>query len=151
MANINIGVINPAQSEKVNMGVPNDVAVGPLVEAMVEQMQLPAKAPNGRPHRYQLNLRQPDSRLSRLDDTQTLKQNGVQEDAVLQLTVEMVAGPEDSDFLLVIVSEFAGSMPVHMTFESKTPVFLVGIQAVKALRLPANDKSEHRIDYRLKL
>ena len=92
MANIRIGVIDPAQSEKTNMEVPNDVAVGPLVEAMVEQMRLPTTGPNGRPNRYQLNLRQPDGRLTRLDDAQTLQQNGVQQDGVLQLTVEMVAG-----------------------------------------------------------
>jgi len=55
-------------------------------------MQLPLTGPNGRPNRYQLSLRQPDRRLTRLDEDQTLAQNGVQQDAVLQLTVEMVAG-----------------------------------------------------------
>ena len=89
---IRIGVIDPSQSEKTNMDVPNDVEVGPLVEAMVEAMQLPLSGPNNRPNRYQLNLRQPDGRLTRLDEGQTLEQNGVGQDAALQLTVEMVAG-----------------------------------------------------------
>lgn len=92
MADIRIGVIDPSQSEKTNMEAPDDVEVGRVVESMVEAMQLPTTGPNGRPNRYQLNLRQPDGRLTRLDAGQTLAQNGVQQDAVLQLTVEMVAG-----------------------------------------------------------
>src|SRR6478752_8639224 len=92
MSTIRIGVIDPSQSEKTNMEVPDDVRVEELVEAMVEAMQLPPRGPNGRPNRYQLNLRQADGRLTRLDDGQTLTENGVLQDASLQLTVEMVAG-----------------------------------------------------------
>ena len=92
MSTIRIAVIDPAQAEKTNMEVPDDVGVGDLVEAMVDAMHLPANGPNGRPNRYQLNLRQADGRLTRLDDSQSLAQNGVQQDASLQLTVEMVAG-----------------------------------------------------------
>jgi len=92
MPEIRIGVIDTSQSEKTNMEVPDDVNVGPLVEAIVEKMELPTTGPNGRPNRYQLNLRQPDGRLTRLDEDMTLAQNGVHQDATLQLTVEMVAG-----------------------------------------------------------
>ena len=59
---------------------------------MVEQMNLPATGANGRPMRYQLNLRGEDGRLTRLDESQSLAENGVQQDGVLQLTAEMVAG-----------------------------------------------------------
>jgi len=92
MAHIRIGVIDPSQSEKTNMEVPDDASVGDLTSAMVEQMQLPTTGANGRPMRYQLNLRREDGRLERLDEGQTLSQNSVQQDAILQLTAEMVAG-----------------------------------------------------------
>jgi hypothetical protein len=92
MPAIRIGVIDPSQSEKTNMEVPDDVRVEELVEAMVEAMGLPANGSNGRPNRYQLNLRQADGRLTRLDENLTLVENHVQQDASLQLTVEMVAG-----------------------------------------------------------
>lgn len=92
MARIGIGVIDPSQSEKTNMEVPDDVRVEDLVEAMVEEMGLPVNGANGRPNRYQLNLRQANGHLTRLDENQTLGQNNVQAEATLQLTVEMVAG-----------------------------------------------------------
>lgn len=96
MSVMRIGVIDVSQSEKTNMEVPDDVPVEDLVEAMVEAMGLPANGANGRPNRYQLNLRQPDGRLTRLDENQTLTQNGVQAEATLQMTVEMVAGTTES-------------------------------------------------------
>ena len=92
MPAIRIGVIDPSQSEKTNMEVPDDVEVGDLAKAIADAMALPANGPNGRPNRYQLNLRHADGRLTRLDESQNLVQNGVQQDAALQLTVEMVAG-----------------------------------------------------------
>lgn len=92
MANIRIGVIDPSQAEKTNMEVPDDADVGALTEAMVETMGLPTTGANGRPMRYQLNLRADDGRLTRLNEGQSLQENGVQQDAVLQLTAEMVAG-----------------------------------------------------------
>jgi hypothetical protein len=92
MANINIGVIDPSQSSKTNMEVPNDTPVGDLTEAMVEAMGLPVTGSNGRPLRYQLSARGEDGRLTRLTENRTLEQNSVQQDTVLQLSVEMVAG-----------------------------------------------------------
>ena len=92
MSAIRIGIINPSQSEKTNISAPDDVKVGEVVGDIVEALQLPVNGPNGRPNRYQLNLRQPDGRLTRLDEGQTLSENGVHQDAILQLTVEMVGG-----------------------------------------------------------
>src|SRR5947209_5417816 len=94
MGTLRIGVIDPSQSENTKMEVPDDVRVEELVEAMAEAMLLPAHGPNGQPNRYQLNLRHFNGQLTRLDGNRTLTQNGVQQNALLQLTVEMVAGPE---------------------------------------------------------
>jgi hypothetical protein len=92
MPDIHISVIDPSASEKTNMEVPDNVGVGPLTEAIVEAMSLPASGPNGRPNRYQLNARDGSGRLTRLNPDQTLAQQGVTQDSSLQLTVEMVAG-----------------------------------------------------------
>lgn len=92
MANITIGVINPAETEKVTMQVPNDVPVGYVTEAMVEAMGLPVRVEDGRRLRYHLSARDQNGNLERLDDKQTLEENEVQDGDVLQLTVEMVAG-----------------------------------------------------------
>jgi hypothetical protein len=102
MPSIRIGVIDPPQSEKTNMEVPDDVDVARLLEAMVEEMRLPTKGPSGRENRYQLNLRTPDGRITRLDPAATLAQNGVENDAVLQLTVEMVAGGPHDELVTAI-------------------------------------------------
>lgn len=88
MSAIRIGVIDPSRSELTNMEVPDDVRVEELIDAMVEAMGLLTKGSIGIPNRYQLNLRQADGRLTRLDADQTLAQNGVHHDASLQLTVE---------------------------------------------------------------
>jgi len=92
MSQIVIAVIDPSQSEKTNMEVPDDVDVRSLTEAMIEQMGMPTRGANGRRILYQLNLREEDGRLRRLDDNQTLAENGVQNDAVLQLITEARAG-----------------------------------------------------------
>ena len=89
---IRVGVINPAETEKVTMQVPEDVAVQDLREAMVEQMGLPTRGQNGQRLRYHLNVRTEEGTLERLDDGASLEENEVQEGDVLQLTVEMVAG-----------------------------------------------------------
>jgi hypothetical protein len=92
MARIRIGVINPAETEKVSMQVPDDVPVGYLAEAMVDEMGLPPRGQDGQRLRYHLSSRNQDDTLERLDDTRTLEDNGVQDGGMLQLTVEMVAG-----------------------------------------------------------
>lgn len=92
MADMNISVIDPTQSSKSNMAVPDDVDVGTLIEAIVDAMGLPVEGANGRPLRYQLSLRDNAGNLSRLNEKQTLSENGMEQDSILQLTVEMVAG-----------------------------------------------------------
>jgi hypothetical protein len=92
MTAIRIGVINPAETEKVTMQVPDDVILRDLREAMVEQMGLPTSRSNGQPISYHLNIRADDGKLKRLEDEVTLGEIEVQEGDVLQLTVEMVAG-----------------------------------------------------------
>ena len=99
MAIITVGVVNPAETEKVTMQVPTDAPVGDLTDAMVEQMGLPLRAANGQRTRYHLGLRErdpnpntPRMNVRRLDDNRSLEQNGVQDGDALQLTVEMVAG-----------------------------------------------------------
>lgn len=91
MTAITIGVINPAETEKVTMQVPDDVIVRDLQEAMIEQMGLPIRA-GGQRLRYHLNVRADDGKLERLDDETTLAGSKVQEGNILQLTVEMIAG-----------------------------------------------------------
>lgn len=91
MAAITIGVINPTETEKVTMQVPDDVIVRDLQEAMIEQMGLPIRA-GGQRIRYHLNVRADDGTLERLDDETTLAGSKVQEGNILQLTAEMIAG-----------------------------------------------------------
>ena len=92
MANITIGIINPAESEKATAQVPDDVPVGHLTEAIVDSMGLPVRGQDGRRLRYHLSTRDRDGNLERLNDNQSLEENEVGADDVLQLTVEMVAG-----------------------------------------------------------
>lgn len=89
---IRIAVIDPSQTETTKMEVPGDVEVGRLVAAMLHVMALPTTRPSGRPNRYQLNLQQPDGRLTLLDEGQTLAQNGVQDDSTIVVTAEATAG-----------------------------------------------------------
>ena len=92
MAEINISVIDPTQSNKTNMAVPDDVDVGTLIEAMVDAMGLPTEGANGRPLRYQLSQRDDAGNLSRLSENKSLAGNRTEQGSILQLTVEMVAG-----------------------------------------------------------
>jgi hypothetical protein len=85
MANIQIGVINPEETEKVTMQVPNDVPVRDVTEAIVELMKLPPQEQYGELLRYWLNRREPDGHLERLQDNLTLGENRVQGGDVLQL------------------------------------------------------------------
>lgn len=82
---IRIAVVNSMQARATLMEVPDDVEVLVLGEAMVKAMQLPANGAKGRPCRYQLKLREADGSLTPLDDTLSLAQNGVRQDASLQL------------------------------------------------------------------
>ncbi len=91
MSSIAIGVISPSQSSKTSMEVPDDTPIGDLVESMVEAMELPVTSSSGRQLHYQLSVRGEDGRLNRLAENRTLEQSGVQQDAVLELSVEMVA------------------------------------------------------------
>lgn len=99
MAPLRIGVINPTETEKVTMQVPNDVPVQDLREAMVERMDLPSRGQNGERMRYHLNVRNSEGKLERLNDRDTLEQSEVQDGDILQLTVEMVAGTHIEDLL----------------------------------------------------
>jgi hypothetical protein len=92
MPTIQVGVINPSETEKFVMQVPDDVPVRDLQEAMVEQMNLPIRGNNGERLRYHLNVRNQDGNLERLDEHETLDENDVEAGDVLQLNVEMVAG-----------------------------------------------------------
>lgn len=94
MAEITVGIINPTETEKTTVVVPNDVAVGSITEAMVDAMGLPPRGNNGRRLRYHLSERNEDGDLERLSEKETLEENEVGDGAVLQLTVEMVAGSE---------------------------------------------------------
>jgi len=92
MASLRVAVINPAETEKVTMQVPNDIPVQDLRVAMVEHMGLPPRGQNGERMRYHLNVRNAEGKLERLNDRETLEQSDVQDGDILQLTVEMVAG-----------------------------------------------------------
>lgn len=92
MASLNVGVITPDETQKFTMQVPDDVPVQDLREAMVENMGLPSRGQYGERMRYHLNIRNPEGKLERLDDRDTLEQSEVQDGDVLQLTVEMVEG-----------------------------------------------------------
>jgi hypothetical protein len=92
MPRITVGVINPAETEKVTMQVPDDVPVEELTRAIVGGMNLPPTGANGRPLRYHLSARSNRGQLNRLAEERDLASQGVGEDSILQLTVEMVAG-----------------------------------------------------------
>jgi hypothetical protein len=92
MTIITVGVINPAETEKVTMQVPDDVAVGDLRDAIVDQMGLPPRGQNGRRLQYHLSIRDSDGNLERLNESDTLEENEVGDGGVLQITVEMTAG-----------------------------------------------------------
>ncbi len=96
MPDIRIGVINPAETEKVTMQLPNDAPVADVTNAMVQAMNMPPVGQDGRRIRYHLSVRDHDGNLERLDEKRTLEENGVQDGSVLQLTVEMVAGTDRS-------------------------------------------------------
>jgi hypothetical protein len=87
-----IGVVNPAETEKVTMQVPEDVPVRDITDALVDSMGLPLRGQDGQRLRYHLSGRDSDGRLRRLDNKDTLEENEVADGGVLQLTVEMVAG-----------------------------------------------------------
>jgi hypothetical protein len=119
------------------MEVPDDVRVEELVEAMVEAMGLPANGANGRPNRYQLNLRH-DGRLTRLDENQTLVQNDVQQDASLHLTVEIITNK--------VVLSRSIRLEVADPWEAKATVWVIPVDVtvgeltscvVEALQQPA--------------
>ncbi len=92
MPNIQIGVRNPAETEKVTMQAPDNVPVRDVTDAMVDSMGLPPRGQDGRRMRYHLSARDKDGKLRRLNDKQSLAENEVQDGDVLQLTVEFVAG-----------------------------------------------------------
>jgi hypothetical protein len=89
---VRIGVINPSESEKVTMDVPNDAVVRNLTDAIVDTMGLPLRGENGRRLRYHLSTRDSEGHLERLDENTTLDENQVDNGDVLQVTVEMTAG-----------------------------------------------------------
>lgn len=112
MADITIGIINPAETERVNIIVPNDVPVGQLTEAIVDAMGLPLRGQDGRRLRYHLNARDQNS-LEQLDNDAALDQNEVQDGGILQLTVEMTAGPIPSSFKDFLLEEL-GKLKVRI-------------------------------------
>ena len=128
------------------MEVPDDVEAGLLVEVMVKRMGLPAIGEDGLPFTYRLDDRDTGQRIG---DEETLAQAGVQAQTVLTLLPEVTAG--GYPHLLIVVSEFAGAMRVYMTFDPHYPVYLVNLQAVKALRLPDRDVNGRVLQYKLKL
>ena len=91
MAQITIGIVNPAETEKSTALIPNDVPVSAITEALVDSMGLPLRGQDGRRLRYHLSVRDREG-MVRLDDKQSLEENGVEDGSVLNLTVEMVAG-----------------------------------------------------------
>jgi len=92
MAHITINVINPAETEKITMQVPDDVITRDLRKAIVTTIGLPIYDRNRKRLRYHLSLRDDNSRLERLDFRKTLAENEVCNGDTLQLTVEMLAG-----------------------------------------------------------
>jgi hypothetical protein len=92
MATIRIGVIDPSQSSKTTMEVPDDVPVDQLAEAMIEVMGLPSKDSSGKKLNYSLSLLTANESFERLTAKSTLSEIGVESGAVLQLSPEIVAG-----------------------------------------------------------
>jgi hypothetical protein len=89
---ITVGVINPAETEKVTMRVPNDAPVADIRDAIVDAMDLPSRGQDGQRIRYRLAIRNEDGRLEQLNEKETLEEAEVGDGAILQITVEMVAG-----------------------------------------------------------
>lgn len=93
MADITVKIINPSETEKTTVVLPNDVAVRSVTEAVVDAMGLPSSGNNGRQLHYILNERNEFGDLEPLSEEETLEENGVGDGAYLQLTVETVAEP----------------------------------------------------------
>lgn len=92
MSRITIAVVNPSETEKTTITVPDDVAVGDLTAAIVKELGLPQRGSNGRRLRYHVNLSDEEGNLEQLDESESLDENEVDDGSVLQLTVEMSAG-----------------------------------------------------------
>jgi hypothetical protein len=93
MATITVGVVNPTESEKVTMQVPDDAPVSDLTAGMVEAMELLSRGGDGHRLRYRLNRQGTDGRPGReLDASHSLRENRVESGDVLYMTAEMVAG-----------------------------------------------------------
>ena len=100
MSHITVGVINPAETEKVTVKIPDDVEMEQLVPALVSSMGMPIFSTVGDALVYHLSRREEDGSLTRLNKKETLADAGVESGNVLQLTVEMVAGGGTKDSAL---------------------------------------------------
>lgn len=105
MPAIQVSVINPSETEKITMQVPNDAPIRDLREAMIEQIGLPTQGNSGQKLRYHLNIRNEDGTLERLNDQETLGEKDVKVGGLLQITLEMAAGGDGSLSLLTVTSD----------------------------------------------
>jgi hypothetical protein len=85
MATIRIAVIDPSQKSKTSMEVPDDVAVGRLLKAMVKALGLPATQAGKQPPEYSLSRMDASGRPARLDASRTLAENNVHNDELLHM------------------------------------------------------------------
>lgn len=91
MARITIGLMNPSETEKTTMVVPDDVPVGMLTDAVVRELRMPLRGNDGRRLRYRVAT-DGEGGLKELNPSRTLEDLNVGEGAVLRLNVEVVAG-----------------------------------------------------------
>ncbi len=91
MASLRVVIQNHTQSKKTTVELPRNIPMSRLLPALATRMQLPLQQ-DGRSMVYQLDHRRTGRRL---DDEDTLESAGVQEDDLLGLLPEVIAGSGD--------------------------------------------------------
>lgn len=91
MGQINITLVRADTNQEYNIELPNDCAMGDLLPALVKELGLPLKGPDGNQISYEISNKRTASELK---ETQTLSSAGVKEGDLLLLTSTFVAGGE---------------------------------------------------------
>ncbi|MBE2268730.1 MAG: EsaB/YukD family protein [Anaerolinea sp.] len=92
---VKLVIIHPGGTRKSTVEVPNNVAIGRLLRALIPRLDLPVNFANGRPITYYLMRQVEEGFDQQLDPDKTLGEQEISDDDVLALYPEMVAGGGD--------------------------------------------------------
>ncbi len=172
MSNIRVTIVDPTQSSKSLIEVPDDVSLWKLTEAIVESLNLPELQDEKR-IQYHLSLRYANGRLIRLMPDRTLSENKVKESDVLQLLIiesevvprkknhltkdnvepyeNILPVDQNSDHILIYLNVFNPEekdvIHKHQYFALNIPVWLLLPQLVNKYELPMYDASGNKMAY----